>query len=218
MNIPNLTLCARHAYRLDGPSGGALPTLPRESRPGGQYPAHVGHQPGRTAESCEFALPRHPAPGRQPASELAGRQARAGRRRHRTTTGVVRRKLARDRERGSGSAATVIVMGLLGLLILGMVQYAADIHGQQAAQAAASLALATAREQNGTAAAGQAAATNEFTQLTTALHDPAVDVQRSASEVTVTITGTVTTLLGITQHVTATAAGPVDKFESNTES
>jgi Flp pilus assembly protein TadG len=131
---------------------------------------------------------------------------------------VGRRNAARKRERGSGTAATVVVMGLLALLIIGMVQYAADIHGQQAAQAAASIALATAREQNGTAAAGQAAATSELAQLTTALHDPAVDVQRSATEVTVTITGTVSTVLGITQHINITASGPVDRFTSNTES
>jgi Flp pilus assembly protein TadG len=126
------------------------------------------------------------------------------------------REAGRERERGSGTAATVVVMGLLGLLIIGMVQYAADIHGQQAAQAAASIALATAREQNGTAAAGQAAAASELAQLTTALHDPAVNVQRSATEVTVTITGTVTTVLGITQHINVTAAGPVDRFTTNT--
>jgi hypothetical protein len=106
-------------------------------------------------------------------------------------------------------------MGLLGLIVLGMVQYAADIHGQQAAQAAASIALATAREQGGTAADGQAAAEGELAQLTTALRDPAVDVQRSATEVTVTITGSVTGLLGLTQQVTVTSAGPVDRFTTN---
>ena len=145
------------------------------------------------------------------------------RRRTRPPTGRSRGTLAAaarrgsGRERGSGTAAMVVVMGLLGLLVLGMVQYAADIHGQQAAQAAASIALATARAQNRTAADGQAAATSELRQLTTALHDPTVDVQRSATEVTVTITGTVTTLLGITQHISVSAAGPVDRFTSNTE-
>ena len=142
--------------------------------------------------------------------------ARRGRPRERSAATVTRRGARRRRERGSGTAETVVVLGLLMLIIFGMVQYAADIHGQQAAQAAASLALATAREQNGTAAAGQAAANAELAQLTTALHDPAVNVQRSATEVTVTITGSVTTLLGITQHVTVTAAGPVDRFTSNT--
>ena len=131
------------------------------------------------------------------------------------TAAAARRESRRDR--GSGTAATVVVMGLLGLLIIGMVQYVADIHGQQAAQAAASIALSTARAQNRTAADGQAAATAELKQLTTALHDPSVDVQRSATEVTVTITGTVTTLLGITQTINVTAAGPVDRFTTNTE-
>jgi type II secretory pathway pseudopilin PulG len=123
--------------------------------------------------------------------------------------------MLRDGERGDGTAETVIVMALLALIVLGLIQYAADEHGQQAAQAAASLALATARAQNGTAVAGQAAAENELAQLTTAIQHPSVNVQRGADEVTVTITGTVTTLLGITQHLTVTAAGPVDQFEPN---
>jgi Flp pilus assembly protein TadG len=159
------------------------------------------------------AKPRHPA-GWQPADEPAHRRAATGRR-HRRITTAAREQFARGRERGSGTAATVVVMGLLGLIVLGMVQYAADIHGQQAAQAAASIALATAREQNGSAAAGQAAATAELAQLTTAIHDPAVDVQRSATEVTVTITGSVTGLLGITQQISVTSAGPVDHFTTN---
>jgi Flp pilus assembly protein TadG len=106
-------------------------------------------------------------------------------------------------------------MGLLALLVLGVVQYAADIHGQQAAQAAASIALATARAQNGSAEAGQAAAAAELAQLTTALQNPDISVERTATEVTVTITGAVTTLLGLTEHVTVTTSGPVEKFEPN---
>ena len=133
------------------------------------------------------------------------------------TPRVIRKSVTRDGERGSGTAETVIVLGLLALIILGMVQYAADVHGQQAAQAAASLALATAREQNGTATAGQAAAAAELAQLTTAIHHPIIEVERSATEVTVTITGSVTSLFGVTEHVTASAAGPVDQFEPNTE-
>jgi Flp pilus assembly protein TadG len=127
------------------------------------------------------------------------------------------RRAERERERGSGTAETVIVLGLLALIILGMVQYAADVHGQQAAQAAASLALATAREQNGTAAAGRAAAAAELAQLSTAIHNPVIDVERGATEVTVTITGSVSSLFGVAEHITATAAGPVDRFEPNSE-
>jgi len=118
--------------------------------------------------------------------------------------------------RGSGTAETVIAMGLLAMIVLGMVQYAADVHGEQAAQAAASIALATAREQNGSAGAGQAAAAAELAQLTTALQNPDISVARSATEVTVTISGSVTTLLGLTEHVTVSTSGPVDRFEPNT--
>ena len=192
----------------------AVPMPPQRIwRSSGKYPARVGREPAREAGIRASAMPRHPA-GWQPADEPAHRRAATGRR-HRRITTAAREQFARGRERGSGTAATVIVMGLLGLIVLGMVQYAADIHGQQAAQAAASIALATAREQNGTAAAGQAAAVGELAQLTTALHDPDVDVQRSATEVTVTITGTATGLLGITQRITVTSAGPVDRFTSN---
>lgn len=127
-----------------------------------------------------------------------------------------RHSAAIEGERGSTAAETVIAMGLLALIVLGMVQYAADVHGEQAAQAAASIALATAREQNGTAGAGQAAAASELAQLTTAIQNPSIEVERSAAEVTVTITGTVTTLLGLTEHVTATTSGPIDHFEPNT--
>jgi Flp pilus assembly protein TadG len=129
-----------------------------------------------------------------------------------------RRHADPDAERGSGTAETVIIMTVLALIIFGMVQYAADIHGQQAAQTAASLALATAREQDGTAAAAHAAAAAELAQLTSAIHDPVIDVERTPTQVTVTITGAVTTLFGVTEHVTVTDAGPVDRFEPNTGS
>ena len=122
----------------------------------------------------------------------------------------------RDRERGSALAESVIVLGLLALIVFGVIQYAADEHAEQAAQAAASLALSTARAQNGTAAAGQAAAQQLLGTLTGAIHDTAVTVDRSATQVTVHVTGHVDTLLGLTQTITITSAGPVEKFEPNT--
>lgn len=127
-----------------------------------------------------------------------------------------RQRLRRAPERGESSAETVIVMALLAALVLGVIQYAVDEHGEQAAQSTAALALSVARAQNGTAGAGQSAAHSELAQLTTALQDPVVTVERTAIEVTVTVSGTVTTVFGLTEHVTATAAGPVDRFESNT--
>jgi Flp pilus assembly protein TadG len=118
-----------------------------------------------------------------------------------------------ERERGSALAESVIVLGLLALLVFGVIQYAADEHAEQAAQAAASLALSTARAQNGTAGEGQSAAQQLLAGLTGAIHDTNVTVDRSATQVTVHVTGHVDTLLGLTQTITVTSAGPVEKFE-----
>jgi VCBS repeat-containing protein len=97
-------------------------------------------------------------------------------------------------ERGSALAESVIVLGLLALIVFGVIQYAADEHAEQAAQAAAEQLLAG---------------------LTGAIHDTTVSVDRSATQVTVHVTGHVDTLLGLTQTITASSAGPVEKFEPN---
>jgi Flp pilus assembly protein TadG len=121
-----------------------------------------------------------------------------------------------DGERGSALAESVIVLGLLALLVFGVIQYAADEHAEQAAQAAASLALATARAQNGTAGEGQAAAQQLLAGLTGAIHNTSVTVDRSAIQVTVHVTGHVDTLLGFTQAITVTSSGPVERFQVDT--
>ena len=107
------------------------------------------------------------------------------------------------------------MLGLLALLIFGVIQYAVDEHAEQAAQAAASLALATARAQNGTAHEGQAAGQQLLAGLTGAIHDTSITVDRTATRVTVHVTGHVDTLLGLTQTITVTAAGAVETFEPN---
>lgn len=129
-----------------------------------------------------------------------------------------RRKRILNDERGSALAESVIVLGLLALLVFGVIQYAADEHAEQAAQAAAALALSTARAQNGTAGEGQAAAQQLLAGLTGAIHDTTVSVDRGATQVTVHVTGHVDTLLGLTQTITITSSGPVERFEPNVNS
>lgn len=130
-------------------------------------------------------------------------------------TARIPRHHGRDGERGSTLPESAIVLGLLALLVFGVIQYAVDEHAEQAAQAAASLALATARAQNGTADQGQAAAQQLLAGLTGAIHDTTVTVQRTATQVTVHVTGHVDTLLGLTQAITITSSGPVERFEPN---
>jgi Flp pilus assembly protein TadG len=126
------------------------------------------------------------------------------------------RRSRRSRERGSTLVESAIVFGLLALIVLGIIQYAADEYAGQAAHAAASLALATARAQNGTADEGQYAAQQLLTGLTGAIHDTTVSVQRTTTQVTVHVSGHVNTLLGLTQTITVTDAGAVERFEPNT--
>ena len=59
---------------------------------------------------------------------------------------------------GAGAVELVIVTPLLMLLVLGVIQFALAEQAQHVAQAAATQALAAARVQDGTAAAGQAQA------------------------------------------------------------
>ena len=131
---------------------------------------------------------------------------------------ATRSVIHRRDERGSALAESVIALGLLALLVFGVIQYAADEHAEQAAQAAASLALATARAQNGTAGEGQAAAQQLLAGLTSAIHDTTVTVERTATQVTVNVTGHVDTLLGLTQAITITSSGLVERFAQNVSS
>jgi Flp pilus assembly protein TadG len=117
-------------------------------------------------------------------------------------------------QRGAGAAEIAIVTPLLLLLILAVIQFALAEQAEHVAQAAATQALAAARVQDGSTAVGQAQADAVLAQLGGSLAGPSVTITRTATQATVTVSGTAATLIpGVRLHVHATVTGPVEEFE-----
>jgi Flp pilus assembly protein TadG len=153
--------------------------------------------------------PRHTRRGKQPAPGDPGR-ARPGHPR------VCRHARPWRGDRGAGAAEIVIAVPLLMLLILLIVQFAIWAHASSVAQATAEEALAAARVQGGSAAAGQQRAAQVLGQIgSSVLISPHVSVTRTAGTATVQITGTAEEVLpvpGLTFPVHITVTGPVERF------
>ena len=125
----------------------------------------------------------------------------------------VLRRLRTD-ERGAGTAELVIATPLLLLLVLLIAQFALYMHAVHIAQAAASQALSAARISGGSSATGDTEGQRVLTQLGNGpLRATSVYVQRGAAQVSVTVTGTVTSLIPFTTLTAhAESVGPVEKF------
>ena len=152
---------------------------------------------------------RHTRPGKQPAPGGPGR-ARPGHPRMRRHARPWRG------DRGAGAAEIVIAVPLLMLLILLIVQFAIWAHASSVAQATAEEALAAARVQGGSAAAGQQRAAQVLGQIgSSVLISPHISVTRTAGTATVQITGTAEEVLpvpGLAFPVHITVTGPVERF------
>jgi len=102
------------------------------------------------------------------------------------------------------------------LLILLIVQFAIWAHASSVAQATAEEALAAARVQGGSAAAGQQRAGQVLGQIgSSVLISPHITVTRTAATATVQITGTAEEVLpvpGLSFPVHITVTGPVERF------
>jgi hypothetical protein len=131
-------------------------------------------------------------------------------------TGTRRRRGSQESEaeRGSTAAESALALGLVLVVLFGVFQYLLDVYGREAAQAAAGQALAEAVTQNGTTAQARDDATAILAQLTGFISEPSVSVQRSSTEAHVTVTGRADAVFGIPQHITVSAAGPIDRFVS----
>ena len=95
-------------------------------------------------------------------------------------------------ERGAASVELAVATPLLGLLLMLVVQFALSAHATHIAQAAANSGAQTARAYASTADAGRTDASTVVDHLAgTVLSDPRVAATRTATTVTVTVTGQV---------------------------
>ncbi|MFC1437991.1 TadE family protein [Streptacidiphilus sp. N1-10] len=118
-------------------------------------------------------------------------------------------------DRGASAVELAMITPLLMLVLLGFVQFALAEYAHHIAQAAAVRALATAREQDSSAAAGRASGQDALAQLAGGvLEQPTVTVTRETQVATVQVSGQVTSLIpGLHLRVTAHDTGPVEKYE-----
>lgn len=191
---------------------------PLTSRPSQRYcrePVTTQVQPG-----AHGTTPRHePAAARVTtaealsAAERNGSRATGARPAHPSLRSLARRWRG---DRGAGSAEIVIAVPLLMLLILLIVQFAIWAHASSVAQATAEEALAAARVQGSSAAAGQQRAAQVLGQIgSSVLIHPQVLVTRTGATATVQITGTAEEVLpvpGLSFPVHITVTGPVERF------
>lgn len=120
------------------------------------------------------------------------------------------------RDSGAGAVETVLSVPLIMILILLIVQFAVWEHARGVAQATAEEALAVARVQGGTDAAGQQRAAQVLVQIGSAvLVGPRVSVSRDAAYVAVRVHATAERVLpvpGFRWPLTITVTGPVERF------
>jgi Flp pilus assembly protein TadG len=122
---------------------------------------------------------------------------------------------SRPREdRGAATTQLVLVVPLVLLLAFLVVQFALAWHARHIAQYAAQRALAAARVEDGTAAAGRAQAWRSIDNLGAhILIRPSVTVDRQPAHTSVRVEGTVITVVpGMHLHIAGTAAGPTERL------
>jgi len=142
---------------------------------------------------------------------VAGSRARRGNR---------RLAFRHQGDRGAGTVEVVIAVPLLMLIILVIVQFAVVWYAHAVAQATAEEALAAARVQGGSAAAGEQRAAQVLGQIGSAvLISPQVSVTRSAVSATVQVHAAVERVVplpGLSLPFTVTVTGPVERFVPET--
>lgn len=128
--------------------------------------------------------------------------------------GVLRRRPTG--QRGSAAVELVLLTPLLMVLVLLVVQFALWQHARQVLLAAAQEGARAARAQGGTAEEGRTRALDYIEEIGPDLvSSPAVEVNRSLDIVSVQVRGQAVNIVpGLPLRVTATSAGPVERFRA----
>lgn len=121
-------------------------------------------------------------------------------------------RLAGRRERGSSTIQMVVLLPALFTLMFLGVQASLMYQGRTVALAAAQEGARTAAGQNGTGAAGIAAAADFVASSTAGLKNSTVTGHRNATEAAITVTAhTVSVIPGWSPTITQSASMPVEK-------
>ena len=130
--------------------------------------------------------------------------------RHRPPWGL--RPPHRD-ERGIAAPEVVVIMPLVMLIFLMLVQWSVQLYNDRIVHAAAREAAVDAASWEGTEDAGRQTANEYLADSGGDLSNTSVNINVGATEVTVTISGEVMTLLpGFTKRISATATVPRERF------
>jgi len=123
------------------------------------------------------------------------------------------RLLRRRDERGISAPEFVVVMPLVMLILLMLVQWSVQLYNDRIVHAAAREAAVDAASWEGTESAGRQTANEYLADSGSDLSNTDVKITVGATEVTVTVSGDVMTLLpGFTKRVSATATVPRERF------
>ncbi len=123
------------------------------------------------------------------------------------------RVLPRRDERGIAALEFVIVMPVVMLIFLMLVQWSVQLYNDRIVHAAAREAAVDAASWDGTESAGRETADDYLADSGSDLSNTEVRITVGATEVTVTVSGDVMTLLpGFTKRVSATATVPRERF------
>ncbi len=116
-------------------------------------------------------------------------------------------------ERGIAAPELVVVMPLVMLIFLMLVQWSVQLYNDRIVHAAAREAAVDAASWEGTEDAGRQTANEYLADSGSDLSNTSVKINVGATEVTVTVSGEVMTLLpGFTKRVSATATVPRERF------